>query len=153
MIFLQRLTLIEYILADLGNGASTLIDYFEKNNAPACPAGANPAEWMLQVIEPPADGSKGPDWHKIWLDSPEYQAVKTELRRLRAPPASELTSLTDGAAASQNQEFVASFWTQFSQVLRRTWKHFWRSPTYIWSKAILIALSVRNFPRYFLGSR
>ncbi|KAJ5382386.1 hypothetical protein N7517_000297 [Penicillium concentricum] len=123
---------------DLGSGASTLINYFEKNNAPACPAGANPAEWMLQVIESPANGSKGPDWHQVWLDSPEYQTVKTELRRLRDLPAADST-VDEGA--SQHQEFVASFWTQFDQVLQRTWKHFWRSPTYIWSKTILIVLS------------
>lgn len=136
------------MLADLGTGASTLINYFEKNNAPTCPAGANPAEWMLQVIEPPADGSKGPDWHQTWLDSPEYQIVKTELRRLRALSVAESTGdegVIDGDA-SQHQEFVASFWTQFGQVLQRTWKHLWRSPTYIWSKTILIVLSVREDP-------
>lgn len=131
---------------DLGSGASTMINYFEKNNAPACPAGANPAEWMLQVIEPPTDGSKAPDWHQVWLDSLEYQTVKAELGRLRALPATEAADnedTTDGDT-SQHQEFVASFWTQFGQVLQRTWKHLWRSPTYIWSKTILIVLSVRE---------
>lgn len=134
------------MLLDLGSGASTLINYFEKNNAPACPAGANPAEWMLQVIKPPTDGSKGPDWHQIWLNSPEYQTVKMELRRLRALPAAGVTNgegIINGNA-SQHQEFVASFLTQFNQVLQRTWKHLWRSPTYIWSKTILIVLSVRE---------
>ena len=29
---------------------------------------------------------------------------------------------------SQHQEFVASFTTQFWQVLIRTWKHFWSRP-------------------------
>ncbi|KAJ6149147.1 hypothetical protein N7471_000346 [Penicillium samsonianum] len=128
---------------DLGSGASTMIDYFEKNNASACPAGANPAEWMLQVIEPPADDSKAQDWHQVWLDSPEYQTVKAELGRLRALPQAEPAGnedTTDGDT-SQHQEFVASFWTQFGQVLQRTWKHLWRSPTYIWSKTILIVLS------------
>lgn len=125
-----------------------MIDYFEKNNAPACPAGANPAEWMLQVIEPPADDSKAQDWHQVWLGSPEYQTVKAELGRLRALPQAEPAGnedTTDGDT-SQHQEFVASFWTQFGQVLQRTWKHLWRSPTYIWSKTILIVLSVRENP-------
>jgi hypothetical protein len=125
-----------------------MIDYFEKNNAPACPAGANPAEWMLKVIESPADDSKAQDWHQIWLDSPEYQKVKEELGRLRALPQAEPGGnkhTTDGDI-SQHQEFVASFWTQFGQVLQRAWKHLWRSPTYIWSKTILIVLSVRENP-------
>lgn len=97
---------------------------------------------MLQVIEPPADGSKGPDWHQIWLSSPEHQAVKTELGHLRTLRTSESTRVDE--SSSQHQEFVASFWTQFGQVLQRTWKHFWRSPTYIWSKTLLIILSVRG---------
>ncbi|KAL4812296.1 ABC-2 type transporter-domain-containing protein [Aspergillus spinulosporus] len=128
---------------DLGSGASNLITYFEKNGAPPCPTGANPAEWMLQVIEPPADGLKGPDWHRIWLDSPEYQAVKAELgylRTLHTPESTPGEGLVN-ESSSQHQEFVASFWTQFGEVLQRTWKHIWRSPTYTWSKIILVVLA------------
>jgi hypothetical protein len=44
---LIRLTVISI---DLGNNYSTLIDYFAMNGAPAIPADANPAEWMLEVI-------------------------------------------------------------------------------------------------------
>jgi hypothetical protein len=107
---------------------------------------ANPAEWMLQILEPPTDGSKGPEWYQIWRDSPEYHAVKKELGRLRALPAASPAKY-DGAThgdKSQHQEFVASFWTQFREVLLRTSKHFWRSPTYIWSKITLITLSVSD---------
>ncbi|KAL4745768.1 hypothetical protein BDW72DRAFT_211010 [Aspergillus terricola var. indicus] len=128
---------------DLGSGASTLIQYLGNNGAPPCPKGANPAEWMLQVIEPPADDSQGLDWHRIWLDSPEYQAVKTELvhlRNLRTAESAGGDGLVD-ESSSQHQEFVASFWTQFGEVLPRTWKHLWRSPTYIWSKTILVILA------------
>ncbi|EFQ98073.1 multidrug resistance protein CDR1 [Nannizzia gypsea CBS 118893] len=123
---------------DLGDGASTLINYFEKNSAPECPAGANPAEWMLEVIQSPSGSSTGKDWHQIWLDSPEYQAVQAELHRLRSLSTIEAT---DSKVDPQNQEFVSSFWIQFSEVLQRTWKHLWRSPIYIWSKIILIILS------------
>ncbi|EER38850.1 ABC drug exporter AbcA [Histoplasma capsulatum H143] len=131
---------------DLGKGSSRLIDYFERNNAFPCPKGANPAEWMLEVIQPPADGSKGPDWHQIWLDSPEYTAVKSELQRLRSLPTGGInpengTKIADEKDHSQHQEFVTSFWTQVLVVLRRTFRHYWRSPAYIWTKTILIALS------------
>ncbi|KKZ67843.1 ATP-binding cassette, subfamily G (WHITE), member 2, PDR [[Emmonsia] crescens] len=131
---------------DLGEGSSSLINYFERNNASPCPNGANPAEWMLEVIQPSAGGSKGPDWHQIWLDSPEYTVVKSELHRLRSLPTGGInpearTEITNEKYHSQHQEFVASFWTQFVVVLRRTFKHYWRSPVYIWSKTILITLS------------
>ncbi|EGE02462.1 ABC drug exporter AbcA [Trichophyton equinum CBS 127.97] len=123
---------------DLGKGASTLINYFEKHNAPKCPAGGNPAEWMSEVIQSPPGGPEGKDWHQIWLDSPEYQTVQAELRRLRSLSTIEVTTIKDDP---QNQEFVSTFWTQFSEVLQRTWKHLWRSPIYIWPKTILIILT------------
>lgn len=102
---------------------------------------------MLGLIKPPTHGSKGPDWHQVWRDSPEYQAVKNELGRLRALPTLSPANRDDviqGGDDSQHQEFVAFFWTQFKEVLLRTSKHFWRSPTYIWSKIILITLSVSD---------
>lgn len=85
---------------------------------------------MLEVIQSPPGGPEGKDWHQIWLDSPEYQTVQAELRRLRSLSTVEVTTIKDDP---QNQEFVSTFWTQFSEVLQRTWKHLWRSPIYIWS--------------------
>lgn len=35
---------------EVGKGASVLIDYFERNGGIPYPTGANPAEWMLDVI-------------------------------------------------------------------------------------------------------
>ena len=99
---------------------------------------------MLQILEPPTNESKGPDWYEIWRGSAEYQAVKEELGRLRALSAANREKY-DGVTQLekfQHQEFVTSFGTQFVEVLLRTSKHFWRSPTYIWSKLVLIALSV-----------
>lgn len=132
---------------ELGDKSRTLIDYLERNGAPQCPVEANQAEWMLEVIKPSKDGDEGIDWYETWRSSPEYGAVKTELSRLRG-----LANSKDGNAldtmgeASQHKEFVASFYTQFSVVLFRTWKHFWRSPVYIWSKIILIVISVSTWP-------
>ncbi|KAF9776373.1 hypothetical protein IL306_005456 [Fusarium sp. DS 682] len=128
---------------DLGQESMTLLEYFHRNGAPPCPPDVNPAEYMLGIIKPPsADASAVVDWHQVWRDSPEFKLVKAELARLNALPTtpSPTNAMLDGDG-SQHQEFVASFWTQFWQVLLRTWKHFWRSPTYIWSKTSLIVLS------------
>ncbi|RYO87818.1 hypothetical protein DL764_008812 [Monosporascus ibericus] len=126
-------------LGVLGKNSSNLIDYFRRNGAPPIPADANPAEWMLEVIKPPKDGSEGIDWHQTWRDSPEYQDVKKELARLRALASTRAHASVDDK--SQHQEFISSFSTQFWEVMARTSKHFWRSPVYIWSKTALIALS------------
>ncbi|KAF5009417.1 hypothetical protein FDECE_4349 [Fusarium decemcellulare] len=128
---------------DLGKQSKILLDYFERNGAPPCPPDANPAEYMLEIIQPSGDDSEDTDWHQVWRNSPEYKGVKKELERLNSLPSTQPsnTSALAGGDASQHQEFVASFWTQFREVLFRTWKHFWRSPTYIWSKTILIVLA------------
>ncbi|GKU21386.1 unnamed protein product [Fusarium langsethiae] len=129
---------------DLGEQSQTLLQYFERNGAPPCPTDANPAEYMLNIIQPSNDEEDNNiDWHQVWRSSPEFQSVKQELQRLNALPSTQTTSTSafDNTDASQHQEFVASFWTQFREVLIRTWKNFWRSPTYIWSKTVLIILS------------
>lgn len=124
------------LYTDLGENCSTLIRYLERCGAPPCPPEANPAEWMLDIIKPPLDGSEGIDWHQVWQNSPEYQAVKGEMAHLHS-----LSNVSHHEHASSQTEFAASFGTQFIQVLNRTFKHFWRSPTYIWAKFSLIGLS------------
>ncbi|KAF1949243.1 multidrug resistance protein CDR1 [Byssothecium circinans] len=126
---------------DLGESSSTLVDYFERNGAPKIEADANPAEWMLQVIKPPQDGSKGIDWYQTWQNSPEHWNVKQELARLRTLATNQLPANSDPDQDAKQSEFVSSFLLQFREVMVRTARHFWRSPVYLWSKASLIALS------------
>lgn len=127
---------------DLGDNCATLIRYFERNGGLKCPPGANPAEWMLDVIKPPVDTDKALviDWHQVWLESPEYLLVKDELARLHGLSSSFPSSDSANSCFSEH-EFAASFSTQLLEVLVRTCKHFWRTPTYIWSKFSLIGLS------------
>ncbi|KAM0323344.1 hypothetical protein ACHAQA_008937 [Verticillium albo-atrum] len=120
---------------ELGDSSKTLIDFMERGGAPKCSPDANPAEWMLNVIKPSTDGVPGIDWHKNWRQSTEFEAVKQELDRLRGLKSAD--QVTADGESSQHEEFVTSFWTQFWQVLIRTNRHFWRSPTYIWSKVLL----------------
>ncbi|EGY19379.1 opaque-specific ABC transporter CDR3 [Verticillium dahliae VdLs.17] len=124
---------------ELGDSSKTLIEYMERGGAPKCPAEANPAEWMLNVIKPSTDASFSIDWHRMWRNSPEFEAVKRELNRLRALEKTMPTPNEDNE--SQHREFVTSFQTQFWQVFVRTHRHFWRSPTYIWSKILMISIS------------
>ncbi|KAM0343525.1 hypothetical protein ACHAPU_008420 [Fusarium lateritium] len=125
---------------DLGNNSSALIGYFERNGAPSISADANPAEWMLEVIKPSQNESQSIDWYQVWCDSPEYQETKKELSRLRDLGTSTTNTMVIDDN-SHHQEFVASFATQFWEVMVRVSKDFWRSPVYLWSKTALIALS------------
>ena len=127
---------------DLGDNVSTLIDYFERNGALKVPAAANPAEWMLQLLTPMKDGSKNIDWHQVWRASGEYQSTKKELQRIRALAEDDRANpiATSHLDASQHDEYVTSFRTQFKEVLIRTFKHYWRMPIYIYSKMIMCIL-------------
>ncbi|KAM0323699.1 hypothetical protein ACHAQA_008636 [Verticillium albo-atrum] len=121
---------------EIGADSRTMIDYLERNGAAPCPPAENPAEWMLNVTLPSTDG---PDWFNIWRNSAEYHEVKAELQRLREGNGPvELNASQD--LASQHNEFVASFWTQFREVQLRVLKHFWRSPSYLWSKIAVTGL-------------
>lgn len=129
--------------AELGPNSSTLVNYLERNGAPKCPSDANPAEWMLEHTVP---GEGALDWFATWRSSPEYSEVQAELQRLRdratwTGPVT-VTQLVD---ASQHREFVAPITVQSWEVLKRTATHYWRSPTYIYSKASLAFLSVSGF--------
>ena len=49
LLFMQRGGKTVYF-GDLGEGCKTMIDYFESHGAHKCPADANPAEWMLELL-------------------------------------------------------------------------------------------------------
>jgi hypothetical protein len=125
---------------ELGPNSSTLVRYLERNGAPKCPSDANPAEWMLESTAP---GEGALDWFATWRSSPEYNEVQVELQRLRdsadrTGPDTEIHQVE----ASQHRDFVAPITVQAWEVFKRTATHYWRSPTYIYSKASLVILSV-----------
>lgn len=69
---------------DIGEESSTLSSYFERNGAPKLPPGANPAEWMLEVIGAAPGSHSEIDWPAVWRDSPEHQAVLDHLAELKS---------------------------------------------------------------------
>ncbi|KAI5306517.1 GTPase-activating protein, partial [Ascosphaera pollenicola] len=68
---------------EIGEQSSTLLDYFERHGAPRCHPSANPAEYILNAV---GHGGGEIDWPKVWLESPEYQAVQTEIDRISNDP-------------------------------------------------------------------
>ncbi|CEN59914.1 Putative ABC transporter CDR4 [Aspergillus calidoustus] len=118
---------------DIGKGSRTLVDYFTRNGAHNLPAGANPAEYMLDVIGVAPGSTTNIDWPAVWRDSPEYRQVQTELERLAALAGSEPTH--DDPSAYK--EFAASPLDQYIQVTKRVFEQYWRSPGYIYAKVLL----------------
>ncbi|KAK1762467.1 putative abc transporter cdr4 protein [Phialemonium atrogriseum] len=132
---------------EIGRNSSTLTEYFERNGAPPCPPGANPAEWMLEAVGAAPSSATDVDWHQTWRDSPEYRAVQEELRRLKAEggggpggagvAAQEQKKPTPESDGAARREFAAPLWDQLLIVTRRVFQQYWRTPSYIYSKFIL----------------
>lgn len=127
---------------DIGESSKQMIHYFERHGAPPCPADANPAEWMLDAIGAAPGSHTDVDWFQTWRDSSNYAEVQAELQRLKddapeGPPPTE--------DQGSYREFAASFFSQLGEVTHRVFQQYWRTPSYIYSKAalcILVALFI-----------
>ncbi|KAK1634653.1 P-loop containing nucleoside triphosphate hydrolase protein [Colletotrichum phormii] len=96
---------------EIGKNSQTLVDYFVRNGGLECPPGANPAEYMLEVIGAAPGAHTDIDWPAVWRQTPEYQSVQYELTRLcSGGPARP--ALADGQDQSTYKEFAAGFSTQ-----------------------------------------
>jgi ABC-type multidrug transport system permease subunit len=128
---------------DIGESSQVLIDYFVRNGGHPCPPDGNPAEWMLDVIGAAPGSHTDIDWFSTWRDSPEYAQVQAHLadlerERSKLSDSSRTASVKDDASY---REFSASFWVQLCLVQRRVFQQIWRSPIYIYSKALLCVMS------------
>jgi ATP-binding cassette, subfamily G (WHITE), member 2, PDR len=122
---------------DIGSNSRTLIDYFVRHGGPECPKGANPAEYMLETIGAAPGAQTDIDWPAVWRQSEEYRGVQAELDRLNdlAPEKPLATKLK---VSSDYAEFAAPFSSQLWIVFKRTLEQYFRTPAYIYSKALLV---------------
>lgn len=123
---------------EIGANSSTLSNYFVRNGSQPLPAGDNPAEWMLEVIGAAPGSHTEIDWVKKWRESPEYAKVKEHLAELKSTLSEKPIDSSDPGALS---EFAAPFHVQLWECLIRVFAQYYRTPTYIWSKAALCVLT------------
>jgi ABC-type multidrug transport system ATPase subunit len=94
----DRLVLLEnggntVYFGDIGPDSCVVREYFARHGA-TCSKEANPAEYILDAIgagTSPRIGHR--DWKDIWLDSPEFQHVKEEIRELKISTSSRKTKM------------------------------------------------------------
>ncbi|KAF3939206.1 hypothetical protein ABW19_dt0205383 [Dactylella cylindrospora] len=120
---------------EVGENSSVLLDYFARKGGAPCPPGANPAEYMLEVIGAAPGVQTDIDWPAVWRASQEYRQVREELAELR--DLVNRPSAAEDISPSNYQQFAAPFWTQLWQVGKRFFQQYWRTPSYIYSKALL----------------
>lgn len=126
---------------EVGQNASVLTGYFEQNGAAPCPASANPAEWMLEVIGAAPGSYTETDWHQTWRSSDEYQAVQRELEQMKHERPGLSRIQTRSKDKSAYSEFAAPFGQQYLQTQRRVFQQYWRTPSYIYAKLALLTLT------------
>ncbi|OAL54233.1 BcATRO, ABC transporter [Pyrenochaeta sp. DS3sAY3a] len=119
------------------SNSNILQEYFERNGAPICPPAVNPAEWMLEIIGAAPGSSTEIDWHNIWRNSPEYVRMKAELATMKG--LSRVQTQQDVDAGFK--EFAAPFSVQLYEVTKRVFEQYWRTPSYIYSKAAMCVLA------------
>ncbi|PQE27601.1 ABC transporter Cdr4 protein [Rutstroemia sp. NJR-2017a BBW] len=127
---------------DIGENSSILSSYFERNGAKPLSLGENPAEWMLDVIGAAPGSHSDIDWPVVWREGPERVAVREHLAELKATlsgNASNNDAVQDDPSGLE--EFAAPFYVQLYECFRRVFAQYFRTPTYLWSKFALCALS------------
>ncbi|QRV75743.1 ABC-2 type transporter [Ceratobasidium sp. AG-Ba] len=117
---------------NLGHNSSDMIAYFERNGARKCQPEENPAEYMLDVIGAGATATSDIDWHATWKKAPESAALEQELQALHQKGREQSADRQE-----DRPEFATGNLNQLSSLLRRSFRHYVRSPTYIMSKLAL----------------
>lgn len=116
---------------DLGEKSTKVVKYFESRSGKKCAEEDNPAEYILDVIGAGATAQTDKDWNQLFKESELQRDLDQELDSLLSTPAGNLSAEDE---ARGNREYAASPMTQLSALLKRTWNHYMRNPTYIMSK-------------------
>ncbi|KAF5375215.1 hypothetical protein D9758_000491 [Tetrapyrgos nigripes] len=130
----DRLLLLErggetVYFGDIGSDSHVLREYFARHGA-ECPPNVNPAEFMLEAIGAGIAPRIGDlDWKDVWLDSPEYAEVRSEIELIKqrglARPVEE---------NKKTSTYATPFLYQLRLVVQRNNLALWRSPDYIFTR-------------------
>ncbi|KAK3837776.1 MAG: ABC-2 type transporter-domain-containing protein [Linnemannia elongata] len=131
---------------ELGHDSTGLINYFEKNGAPKCAADANPAEYILDVVNARHSDL---DWPEIWNKSPEKVQLLEDIRETRNVNGGDVVH-----NSSAELEYATRTGTQAKYVFSRMVKTFWRLPGYNMGRlGMLIIFGLLNgFTFFRLGN-
>ena len=108
------------------------------------PLNTNPshsAEWMLEVIGAAPGSYSEVDWFQVWRQSPEYQQVHLELDQMKEERSHLMQRVATRDNKASYREFAAPFPVQWWEVQKRVFEQYWRTPSYIYSKAALCLFS------------
>ena len=113
---------------ELGERGTALTKYFEDRGARPIERGENPANWVLTVMT-----SEEKDFADVYLQSEQYQQVKTELLASK-------DNLDESKKISYKEEFAAPRSVRGALTNRRLMRIYWRSPSYNLSRITVSAI-------------
>jgi ATP-binding cassette subfamily G (WHITE) protein 2 (PDR) len=122
---------------DVGANSRTICDYFEGNGARRCSDEENPAEYIMELCKDAGCNQAGEEWHAVWARSEERGAVMLEVERIHEEKSSEVAIVDP----ELDLEFATPFSTQLWVVTRRVFVTYWRMPSYILPKMLLVTLA------------
>lgn len=110
---------------ELGDQSSHLIEYLQGYaTTPLIQHGENPATWMLTSIGAGSAGTGNQfDYAAAYSNSKLHELCTQKIAKIKA-------AVDDAHLITFPSKFAAPFKTQMEAVLIRTWKVYWRSPSY-----------------------
>lgn len=126
---------------EVGRNSKVLTEYFERNGARPLPKSANPAEWMLEAIGAAPGSHSDVDWPAVWRASREKLEVHRQLAQMKEELPQSTQPDASGDDKASFREFAAPFAVQQWETLKRVFEQYWRTPSYIYSKAALCLFS------------
>ncbi|KAK5221115.1 ATP-binding cassette transporter snq2 [Exophiala xenobiotica] len=120
-----------FYFGPIGENGSAVIDYFAKRGTP-CPPNKNVAEFILETAA--KGGKRGADgkrvnWNKEWMESEENAQMLKEIQRLKEERSREPIKETKAQRA-----FATSVTLQSIELTKRTFRNYWRDPSYLYAK-------------------
>ena len=124
---------------DIGENSRTILNYFESQGARNVIHMKILQSIFWNVLELAATAKVDRDWYEVWISSNEYRNLCNEVNGLQA-------NHTLPAVPVQNdnkelsRKFAAGYFIQFKHVYIRTVMQLWRSPTYVYSKLLVMVV-------------
>lgn len=131
-----------FYFGEVGENGQAVIDYFAARGT-QCPPEKNVAEFILETAARPGKREDGTriNWNEEWKNSEEAAAVIEEIEGLKLTRSQ---SVPAAKKKEQEKEYAASIGLQTTELLKRTFRQYWRDPSYIYGK-LFVAVIVGIF--------
>ena len=121
-----------FYFGPVGENGKDVINYFSERGVD-CPPNKNVAEFILETAARPVQGKNGKkiNWNEEWRTSQQAKDVIEEIEGLKLTRSK---TIPEAKRKEQEKEFAASVGLQCTELLKRTFKQYWRDPSYIYGK-------------------